>query len=180
MAKARVKHANPGWAKTLAKRLGSLAGKEIAAGFPRGHKGGAQTYDNGAGVLQAAAWNQFGTATSPARPFMDVAARQLENDARSEAAGIVRGVIRGESPAGALGQIARLAEGAVKEAITDGDYAPNAPSTVYKSLMRLKGYSKAAPGGKKRRRLEAGKKPLIDTGKMRQAAVAAVRDKREG
>lgn len=199
-----VKHTNPGWAKELLAKVKDLASKEVAAGFPMGSSKAAQTYDNGASVLDVAVWNQFGatikhpggtaykremtsngdfamgnaqyktrfvknknagelprtsahTITIPARPFMDEAVKIIDEDIKGVGADLAKQVINDNMSASqALKQIGQVAESAVKQAITDGVYEPNAPST---------------------KRKKKSSKPLGDTGKMRQAVVSIVREK---
>lgn len=152
-----VKQTNPGWAKDIAKRVTGLANKEVAAGFPHGSEAGSQTYDNGASVLDVAIWNQFGTNRIPARPFIDRAVDRIENDESGSGSYIAKQVIDGKISSGtALKQIGLVAENAIREAITDDMYEPNAPSTI---------------------RRKRSSKPLIDTGKMRQAVTSVVRNR---
>lgn len=194
-SRVSVKQTNPGWAKKIAARVTELANKEVAAGFPRGSKAGSETYDNGASVLDVAIWNQFGADINhpggtpyfiradgmaqfvekgspgstglpktkphqikiPARPFIDNAVTRIEQDNSGSGAYIAKQVIDGTMSAdAALKQVALVAETAIREAITDDTYEPNAPSTI------------------KRKR---SSKPLIDTGKMRQAVTSVVRDR---
>lgn len=188
-----IKRSNPEWAKQIAERVKGLTEKEVVAGFPRGSEKASQTYENGMSVLDVAMVNNFGstihhpggtayakgedgkvrfvsnndprasqlprtsahTITIPARPFMDEAVKVIEKDIHGSGAAIARDVIHGKtSGTQALNQIAVMAEGAVKEAITSGTYVPNAPST---------------------KREKRSSKPLIDTGKMRQAVTGMVR-----
>lgn len=155
--KVTFRQANPGWAKNLVKRATGLGGKEAAGGFPRGSSAGSQTYDNGASVLDVAIWNQFGTDRIPARPFIDNAVTRIEQDKSGSGAHIAKQVLDGEITAEqALKKIGQVAETAIREAITDDVYEPNAPSTI---------------------RRKRSNKPLIHTGKMRQAVTSVVRDR---
>lgn len=156
-SRVSFKETKPGWAKKIAARVTELANKEVAAGFPRGSKAGSETYDNGASVLDVAIWNQFGTDRIPARPFIDNAVTRIEQDNSGSGAYIAKQVVDGKMSADtALKQVALVAENAIREAITDDVYEPNAPST------------------KRRKRSD---RPLIDTGKMRQAVTSVVRDR---
>ncbi len=190
-AKVSVKQTNPNWAKEMAERVAGLAGKAVAAGFPKGSASGSETYDNGASVLDVAIWNQFGTKNPggqpyfkdkktgeiiyvsrnhprasrmaktkpfnvPARPFMDNAVIRLQEDKEEIGAEIARQVVDGEIDADtALAKVGLFAENAIREAITDDTYEPNSPFTIAR---------------------KKSSKPLIDTGKMRQAVTSQVRD----
>ncbi len=195
-AKISVKQTNPNWVKEMKARVAGLAGKEVAAGFPQGSAAGSTTYDNGMSGLDVAVSNQFGAIINhpggtaynvnfkgkssfvsnekadrlayqlsrtrahiieiPARPFMDNAVARVQEDKEEIGAEIARQVIEGEIDAElALKKIGLFAENAIREAITDDSYVPNAPSTIRK---------------------KNSDKPLIDTGKMRQAVTSQVRD----
>ncbi len=92
----------------------------------------------------------------PARPFMDNAVIRLQEDKDEVGAEIARKVINGEIRSDtALKQVRLFAENAIRQAITDDSYVPNAPST---------------------KRKKKSDKPLIDTGKMRQSVTSQVRD----
>lgn len=151
---ASVTESNPDW---LDKRLADvqyLASNEVVVGLPRGEGGGSLTYPNGASVLDVAIWNVFGTRRGiPARDFLAEATRKILSS--NVPTSIVKRVTDGSiSPEKALKQLAAYAEGEVKRAITDGVYEPNKPITIKR---------------------KGSDKPLIDTGKLRQAIVGIVR-----
>lgn len=151
------KRSNPNWVREIVKRAEGLAGREAAAGYPRGSEKASNTYDNGASVLDVAVWNQFGTSRIPARPFIDNAVTRIEEDKAGDGAEIARAVINAEiSATKALKKIGQFAEKAIREAITDDVYEPNAPSTVRKKKSN---------------------KPLVNTGKLRQSVTSVVRDR---
>lgn len=118
------------------------------------------THDDGASVLDTAVWNQFGVPGHiPARPFMDQANERIIADGKEEMAAVVRAANRdGFDPDQALRSVAAFGVKCIREAITDGDFVPNAPRTV---------------------RRKKSKRPLIDTGKLRQSASAVIRDRTE-
>lgn len=94
----------------------------------------------------------------PARNFMDEAVKILEEDSKMEGAYLAKKVLHGElTPDEALAKIAQIAEDAIRIAILNGEYAPNAASTIAK-----KGSSK----------------PLVDKGNSLARSVASdVRDR---
>lgn len=106
-------------------------------------------------VLQKAIWNEFGTKTSPPRPFFAKAYEQ-NLDKLSEFAGkladqILTSKITKEQ---ALDKMGLWFANRVKASIRSGDFAENAPSTI-----RQKGSSK----------------PLIDSGQMMNAVTWQVK-----
>lgn len=128
-------------ADTVAARIAEIA-KQMNGSVEVGFLDGA-TYPDGTPVAAVAFWNEFGTSTSPARPFF-------------------RNMIAAESPSwpdklaaaykatGGDGQksLALMGEdidGALKQSINDFSTPGNAPSTI-----AAKGFDK----------------PLIDTGHM--------------
>ena len=93
----------------------------------------------------------------PARPFMDHATEAMIADVKGEMEAVAKQANRREvSAAQALKKIGLFGEKSIQEAITDGMYEPDAPSTV---------------------RRKKSSKPLIDTGKMRQSVASVVRDR---
>lgn len=133
--------------------LRKLSSTEIKVGFLESSGG----YEDGTTVAQVAAWNEFGTEHSPSRPFM----RQTLKDQREEITKFARdrakGVVNGSMSAQmALNGIGSYVKGRMQAEIRDGEFEPNAPSTV-----AHKGSSK----------------PLIDTGRMRQSIVYVITSK---
>lgn len=133
--------------------LRKLSSAEIKIGFLESSGG----YEDGTTVAQVAAWNEFGTEHSPSRPFM----RQTLKDQREEITKFARdrakGVVTGSMSAQmALNGIGLYVKGRMQAEIRDGEFEPNAPSTV-----AHKGSSK----------------PLIDTGRMRQSIVYVITSK---
>lgn len=93
----------------------------------------------------------------PARPFMDQGTEAMIADVKGEMEAVAKQANRREvSAEQALKKVGLFGEKSIQEAITDGTYEPNAPSTV---------------------RRKKSSKPLIDTGKMRQSVASVVRDR---
>ena len=149
----------------LRRNLEELAALQVNIGFNDSSGSykvktkGKQKKAEGATVAQVAAWNEFGTEHSPARPFM----RQTLTDQRDKISKFVqnraKNVVNGSMDAQtALNGIGSYAKGRMQAEIRDGDFEPNAPSTVAR-----KGSSK----------------PLIDTGRMRQSIVYEITAKEE-
>ncbi|MNN26785.1 hypothetical protein D3C81_1403030 [compost metagenome] len=119
----------------------------VLVGVPKG----AGAYEDGLTIATIAAVNNFGTAdgTIPPRPFLAPAIEKGSPQYRRLAELMLPKVMTGEMDMRTLlEQMGQLAEGHVKQEITDLRTPPNAPSTI------------------------AGKgsdNPLIDTGALRQA-----------
>lgn len=95
-----------------------------------------------------AAYNEYGTSTIPARPFLTTALAENRGEITKKTREVFVGAIKG-------GDLNSLSEGLgedlaemVKNSIQNGGWAPNAPSTIAK-----KGSSQ----------------PLIDTGEMMES-----------
>ncbi|OOF52560.1 hypothetical protein [Rodentibacter trehalosifermentans] len=119
-----------------------LDGAQIKIGIQADEKG---EYENGASVLDVAAWNEFGTNKIPSRPFI----RQCFSDnlpALEKGLRIVAvKVLNGEEPKIALSQLGQWYQDKQKECLLHFPWKPNAASTV-----KAKGSSK----------------PLVDTSQL--------------
>jgi hypothetical protein len=114
--------------EALAKRL--RAGEHrVLVGVPRG----AGAEENGVSLAQVAAFTEFGTSTSPERPFLRGGIRKTLPTVRRVAARDLSAVARGTKTLnGALEMTGIVAVGGVKEYMTGPNFAPNAPSTIKK------------------------------------------------
>lgn len=93
----------------------------------------------------------------PARPFMQLAYANFLKKRKRIQARLAEDLLKGKiKPEQALGQIALELEGCIVDSIRDGDWAPNAESTV-----EQKGFDK----------------PLIDTSQAWQGVASAVNGK---
>lgn len=137
------------------KMLKELAEKEVRVGFQAG-----KAYEeDGTDICDIAAWNELGTVHIPARPFLrmsvDDNVAKINNFMQQQKKNLVKGIDAEQ----VLKEIGIFQKDLIQEKITDGDFAPNAPSTVAK-----KGSSK----------------PLIDTGRMRQSVNYEIKQKGGG
>lgn len=141
-----------------------LQGGSIAVGFPEETTGG-QRYPNGATVATVAAVQEFGNpdnrmfggaaAPIPPRSFLRGGMAEFARQDVPFVRDAVEGAVEGRYGfAQAKLRIAIKAKDRVQREITDGDFAANSPATVA---------------------LKGSDKPLIDSGKMRQAVDAVVR-----
>lgn len=137
--------------RKLRKFVKEMNGKYVAVGFT--DKSG--TYEDGASVAQIAAFNEFGTDNMPARPFM----RQTKLNNGEKIHKFMQKSIKENVESGSveqmLNQVGSKYKGFIQKEIRNGEFEPNAPSTV-----RKKGSSR----------------PLIDTGRMRQSVVYEIRE----
>ena len=134
--------------------LRELAGKEVRIGFQAGEA----TDENGVDMCDIAAWNELGTENIPARPFLRQSSDEHQYEIKAFSARAAKEMIHGGTAEQCLDKIGVKMKGIVQKTIRDGDFVPNAPSTV-----RRKGSSK----------------PLIDTGRMRQSVNYVIRRKGE-
>lgn len=139
-------------------------GGSIAVGFPSETTGG-QKYPNGATVALVATVQEFGNpdnrmpggaaAPIPPRPFLRGGMAKFARQDIGFVRDAVEGAVDGRYGfAQAKLRIAVKAKDRVQREITQGDFEANSPVTVA---------------------LKGSNKPLIDTGKMRQAVDAVVR-----
>lgn len=141
--------------KALAKKLEGAT--RVLVGVPEG----AGAYEDGLTIATIAAVNNFGTADGkiPARPFLEPAIIKGAPQYQRLAEVMIPKVLSGEmTMLTLLEQMGNLAEGHVKQEITDLDTPPNAQSTIDR-----KGSSS----------------PLIDTGALRQSIRYVIDDSGE-
>ena len=123
--------------------LKKLAESEIQVGFQSD-----QTYEDGTSLAEIAAINELGSSDTPARPFMRQSFENHEAELKAGCEAANRIVNSGGSAEQALQQLGAMAKGLVQDEIVNGDFAPNAESTIQK---------------------KGSEQPLIDTGTMRQS-----------
>ena len=112
------------------------------------------SYDDGTTIAQIAAYNEFGTSTIPARPFMQDTVNQNQ-EAIVASIEQAMTMIKNWTPAKEiLNRIGVSSVALMQKQIRDGQYEPNSPVTV-----AIKGSSH----------------PLIDTGRMWQSIHYVIR-----
>ena len=140
--------------RRLMQQLRLLESLEVAIGFQRGEN----VYeDSEADVVDIAAFNELGTSSTPARPFMRQSFENHEDQLKKACALVNEKIGSGETAENALNVLGVFAKGLVQDEIVNGEFEPNAPSTIAK---------------------KNSDKPLIDTGFMRQSVNYVVRKKR--
>ena len=138
--KARDKWTADG--KKFRAEIEKLKQMQVRIGYQRGKK----VNDEGVDLLDIAMWNELGTVNSPSRPFLRKSVDENADKINAFCKAQLQRVTKGESAEAVLKAIGVFCKGLVQEKIVDGDYAPNAPSTIAR---------------------KKSDKPLIDTGLMR-------------
>jgi hypothetical protein len=129
------------------KKLGELMSY---AGFQQGQG----SSEDGVDLVDIAAFNEVGTSRAPSRPFM----RKSVDDNKDKIIAFCQAQIGklcdGTTTAEQiLKEIAVFQKGLIQETIVDGEFEPNAESTIRK---------------------KKSDKPLIDTGRMRQSVMTVI------
>lgn len=109
-----------------------------------------QTYPDGESVAQVAYWNEYGTATIPARPFFRNTIAEKQGEWADKAAELLK---QSDDTNHALALIGEGVKGDIVETIQNFTEPPNADSTV-----KRKGFDK----------------PLVDTGDLWRAIQSEV------
>ena len=127
---------------------------ELRVGFQHGE----ENAGNGADMADVAMWNELGTANAPPRPFIRQSVDNNAGQINAMCKAQIQAIVRGEKTAkDALQALGVMQKGFVQATIRNGDFTPNAPSTIKK---------------------KKSDKPLIDTGRMRQSVNFVIQAKR--
>ena len=110
---------------------------------------------DGTSVAEIAAYNEFGTAHIPARPFVRQTTEKNRYEWGSMSAKLENRVANGMSTHQALEVLGNKAEGDMKYVVGNGNFTPNAPNTV---------------------KQKGSDRPLIDSGRMRASISHKVED----
>lgn len=130
------------------KELQELSQMQVRVGFQRGKKHKEKGKRAGADLVDIALYNELGTDTIPSRPFLAQTVDQQGEAIKQASAEMVVQVVEGKMKGKqALKNIGVLVKGAVQHQMVEGEFVPNAPSTVQR---------------------KGSDKPLIDTGQLRQ------------
>ena len=133
--------------------LKKLTKLEVQVGFQRGE--GAS--EDGTDLVDIAAYNELGTSTSPARPFMKQSFENHEKELQAACNVVNKTISNGGTAQQALDKLGVFCKGLVQQEIVDGGFEPNKPSTIEK---------------------KGSDQPLIDTGTMRQSVQYVVRKRK--
>ncbi|TZE83540.1 hypothetical protein [Calorimonas adulescens] len=113
-----------------------------------GYQQGDVITEDGVDMLDIAMWNELGTINAPSRPFLRKSVDENADKINSFCKAQLQRLTKGETAEEILKQIGVFSKGLVQEKIVDGEFEPNAPSTI---------------------RRKKSDKPLIDTGLMRKS-----------
>ena len=111
-----------------------------------GFQAGQVADDRGVDMAQIAMFNELGTSTAPARPFLRDSVDENEDVIRDQCGKELKKLTTGATAETVLKRVGALGVRLVQEKIVSGSFKPNAPSTIRK---------------------KGSDKPLIDTGRMR-------------
>ena len=130
------------------KELQELSQMQVRVGFQRGKKHKGKGKRAGVDLVDIALYNELGTDTIPSRPFLAQTVDQQGEAIKQASAQLVVQVVEGKMKGKqALKNIGVLVKGAVQHQMVEGEFVPNAPSTVQRKGSDI---------------------PLIDTGQLRQ------------
>lgn len=146
----------PGFAAALA-RIRGLDGTVVAVGIQSSD--GSKTDDDGVALVDIATWNEFGTQTIPARPWLRTALDANRKRWTKAASKAIKEVIDGGTGEAGLRLLGVVMVGDAKESLLDGAWTPNAPATIQR---------------------KGSDQPLVDTGRLVQSQRAEVRLKDGG
>lgn len=133
--------------------LKKLVKLEVQVGFQRGEG----SSEDGTDLVDIAAFNELGTSTSPARPFMKQNFENHEKELQAACNVVNKTISTGGTAEQALDKLGVFSKGLVQQEIVDGEFEPNKPSTIKK---------------------KGSDRPLIDTGNMRQSVQYVVRERK--
>ena len=124
-----------------------------------GYQAGKAREDDGTDICDVAMWNELGTENIPSRPFMRNSVDGNMDKITSFMKGQAKEILHGGNAEQSLKKIGMFQKGLIQNEITNGSFAPNSPATIRKKGSR---------------------KPLIDTGRMRQSVNYVIQKKGSG
>ena len=145
--------------KKFFKEIEKLKKMQVRVGYQQGeafHEDEGKKVD----ILDIAMFNELGTSRVPSRPFMRQSVDSNEGAISGFCKSRIKSLADGSKDAEQiLKEIGVMQVGLVQKTIKDGDFVPNAPSTIER---------------------KGSDKPLIDTGQMRQSVHYVITDKKRG
>lgn len=123
-----------------------------------GYQAGDVTDDRGVDMAQIAMFNELGTSSAPARPFLRMSVDENQSQITAMGKAQVKKLAQGATAEECLKEVGAYGVKLVQEKIGNGSFVPNAPSTIKK---------------------KGSDHPLIDTGKMRQSVKYVIKRKGE-
>lgn len=154
--------------KRFATEMKKLSKYELCVGF-QSDGGGEEGEPD---IVDIAAYNEYGTYASEARPFMAQTVEKHGDKIRNMFEQSAAEIQNGSTVEAALNTVGVQAVTYMQQSITDGNYKPNAPITVKGGWMKNKKSGKPFKiKGKKTAQ------PLIGSGRMRASVTYVVRAK---
>jgi hypothetical protein len=144
--------------KRFLKELEELKGLRVRVGFQQGEV----STEDGVDMVDIVAWNELGTSTAPARPFIRDTFDNHTDEIRKFAVQQAKAIMNGATAKDALQRVGVYLKGLMQKEIVDGSFEPNAEITIKGGWMHRNGKTFYIKGKKSDR-------PLIDTGRMRQS-----------
>ena len=145
--------------KKFFKEIEKLCKMQVRVGYQQG-KDFYEEEGKKVDLLDVAMFNELGTSSTPSRPFMrdsvDDNADSINKFCQEQLKGIANGSKDAETVLKAIGA---MQVGLVQKTIVDGNFTPNAQSTIAK---------------------KGSDKPLRDTGLMRQSVHYVITEKKRG
>ncbi len=141
--------------KKFFQALKKLESLEIAVGFQRGTES-----DDGVDVVDYAAYNELGTSSIPARPFLKQSFENHEPQLKVACEKVNTTLSRGGTCELAMNELGVFLKELIQREITEGDFEPNSELTILRK------------GGKDT--------PLIDSGLMRESVNYVIRKESGG
>jgi len=139
--------------KRFFKEIEQLKKLQVRVGYQQGD----EQEKDGADLCDIAMFNELGTSNTPSRPFMrdsvDKNEDKINNFCKTQMKLLSSGKTTTEQM---LKSIGVFQKGLVQKEIRDGEFVPNAPSTIKR---------------------KGSDKPLIDTGTMRQSVNFVIKNK---
>lgn len=147
--------------KAIVKEIKKAHSKVVHVGIQSG-----DLYDDGTSIADIAFYNEFGTHLIPSRPFMRQTFEKRKSELYKRLDAEYAAIVSGKKPALlSLNLLGAWYQQQIQNEILDGDFVPNAPSTI------------ARKEAKRRKGAKDPVKPLIDTGRMRQSVRYVIKDK---
>lgn len=136
--------------------LEKLSNLEVQVGFQEGEMHIDEDGNEDVSLAEVAAYNELGTSTSPARPFMKQSFENHEKELQEACDQVNKVLSSGGTAESGLETLGTFLKGLVQKEIVEGGFEPNKPSTVKK---------------------KGSAQPLIDTGYMRQSVNYVVKNR---
>lgn len=103
-----------------------LGNRDIYVGYIKGE----HSYPDGTDVADVAIYNEFGTSRIPARPFLEQTFRKHKDEYIQSAEEVYGAFVKRKDFKSELKKFGEKCKQDVRDEIDEGDFTPNAPSTI--------------------------------------------------